>query len=77
MTCNKRRIAQFMSGRIEVDDKLFFLFHLDECPHCWSEVYNAVKAQHSHYYKPSTRGAKLSAKELNRIDFEDRVVEVA
>ena len=77
MTCNKERTAQFMSGRIDLDDKLVFLFHLDECPSCWSEVYDAVKAHHAHYYKTSSRGVQLSDKELNRIEFEDRIVEVA
>ncbi len=77
MTCNKERTAQFMSGRIDLNDKLVFLFHLDECPSCWSEVYDAVKAHHAHYYKTSSRGVQLSDKELNRIEFEDRIVEVA
>ena len=72
MTCNKTRIAQFLAGQIGLDDKLALLLHLDDWPRCWAEIYDGVKAQHLHYYKASARRMKLSQKELNRIQSNDR-----
>jgi len=68
--CDKKLVISFIADRLEDDDRLDFLFHLDECPDCWDEVYNATKAGHPHFYKKTprkkakkTRGvAKISAK---------------
>jgi hypothetical protein len=53
--CPRELIAHYLSDKLELDDKLVFFAHLDHCPECWDEVYNAVKAQHPHYYKTKSR----------------------
>lgn len=56
--CDKKLVAGFVADQLEDDDRLDFLFHLDECPDCWEEVYNATKAGHPHFYKKATRKKK-------------------
>ncbi|MGH9339203.1 MAG: hypothetical protein ACRD1R_06360 [Acidobacteriota bacterium] len=75
ITCNRRTLSHFLSDRLEIEDKLGFLFHLDHCSKCWDAVYNAVKATHPHYYKTTSRRLKISERELKKLDIE--AVEVA
>ena len=53
--CDKKLVGSFIADQLEDDDRLDFLFHLDECPDCWDEIYNATKANHPHFYKKATR----------------------
>ena len=53
--CPRKLLAYYLSDKLDVDDQLTFFAHLDDCPDCWDEVYNAVKAQHPHYYKTKSR----------------------
>lgn len=70
--CNRAWLARFQAEELELDDRLEFLYHLDECPRCWEAVYSATKAKHPHYYKISARKMKLSEKELRRIEAASR-----
>lgn len=69
--CDRQQLAGFLRNQLDEDDKLDFLFHLDNCTNCWEEVYNVTKAAHPHYYKNSSRKVKLSRKELASIDTEE------
>ncbi len=66
--CNRKRLADFLIDQLEVEDKLLFLDHLETCPRCWREVYNARKAEHPHYYKQLKVKLKLSDKEIKRLE---------
>ena len=65
-------LVNFLSNRLEPEDKLDFLFHLDDCIECWEKVYNTVKAQHPQYYKRSSWRVKISDRELERLDRKKR-----
>lgn len=75
INCNRKHIAQFLANELSIDDKLDFLFHLDNCTTCWEEVYAAVRAQHAHYYKSPSRRMKLSKKQVEPV--KEKVFEVA
>ena len=76
--CNRRLLKRFLSNKLDVDGRLRFLFHLEECTECWDEVYNATKAQHQHYYKSTGRRPKVSDKEIQQFeDKEQEITEVA
>ena len=74
--CPRELLALYLTDKLDVDDKLVFFGHLDHCPECWDEVYNAVKAQHPHYYKTKSR-PKLSDRELKQFERDQREIEVA
>lgn len=67
-TCNRASIGRFLGNRMDLDEKLDFLGHLQECKQCWGEVYNARKNEHPHYYKKTARRLKVSQKELDRLN---------
>lgn len=69
--CDRKLVARFLKNQLEDEDRLDFLFHLDQCPSCWEEVYNATKALHPHYYKSSARKVKISEKELKKLSQEN------
>jgi hypothetical protein len=79
--CDKQALARYLDKKLEEEQQLEFLFHLDQCPDCWQEVYSATKASHPHFYKKPPRKSKLSEKELVRLHSEeedkDEVFEVA
>ena len=52
-TCSRRRLNGFLSDRLDVDTRLVFLSHLEDCSKCWYAVYNATKATHPEYYRQS------------------------
>ncbi len=66
--CKREQIVGFLTNRLDVDEKLEFLGHVEECVQCWEEVYNARKNEHPHYYKRTSRQVKISDTELKRID---------
>lgn len=79
--CSGKTVRSFLSEQLEEDDRLAFLFHLDECPNCWEAVYNGTKANHPHFYKQPPKKAKFSESELNKLEFgkeeKEEVFEVA
>ncbi len=62
--CNRRLLKGFLSNQLDVDGKLSFLDHVEECNECWDEVYHSVKAQHPHYYKSPGRRVKVRHKDV-------------
>ena len=76
--CHRRLLKRFLTDQLDVEDKLRFLSHVEECAECWDEVYNSVKAQHPHYYKTTGRRVKISDKEIEQFEEkEKKVTEVA
>ncbi|HLV00019.1 MAG TPA: zf-HC2 domain-containing protein [Acidobacteriota bacterium] len=79
--CDRRLLSDFLTERLEEEELLDFLFHLDECPRCWEEVYSAKKAAHPHYYKTKTKKTRISERELARLNRsntpDDEIFEVA
>ncbi len=65
-SCRRELLSGYLENRLELEDQLDFLSHVDECPRCWEEVYNATKAQHPHYYKNTSRQVKLTTRELEQ-----------
>ena len=77
MACNREMLSGYLENRLDLEEQLDFLIHVDSCGHCWDEVYNATKARHPHYYKKSTsRQVKVSKRELGEESHEE-VFEVA
>ena len=75
--CDPKKLAKFLSKKLDVDKELEVLYHLENCPHCWEQLYSATRAQHPHFYKTNKR-VKISAKELRGLDQEEQeVTEVA
>lgn len=66
--CDRQRLVGFLTNQLDVDDRLDFLGHLEACPRCWGEVYNARKAEHPHYYKSTARQVRMTDFDLRRID---------
>jgi hypothetical protein len=64
MACNREMLSGYLENRLELEDQLDFLVHVDTCTHCWDVVYNATKARHPHYYKSTSRQVKVSRHEL-------------
>ena len=62
--CNHQTVARFLCNELDLDEMLDFLDHIQECKQCWTEVYNARKNEHPHYYKKTTRRLKVTEKEL-------------
>ena len=76
--CISKRLSAFLSKRLDVDDRLEFLTHVERCSRCWIAVYEAVKAQHPHYYKLRTSKTGISAKKRSRLKkLPEKWVEVA
>lgn len=55
LSCDRILLAGFLRDQLEENDRLNFLFHLDDCTTCWDAVYDATKASHPHFYKRPTR----------------------
>ena len=66
--CNRQTVVRFLCNELDLDEKLDFLDHLQECKQCWTEVYNARKNEHPHYYKKTTRRLKVTDKELAQLN---------
>ena len=67
--CDRKMMLSFLRDQLEQDDRLVFLFHLDECPNCWDTVYNATKATHPHFYKrPPRKTTEFSEKEIRSLE---------
>jgi hypothetical protein len=79
--CDRQALKKFLKKKLDEDGRLDFFYHLDECPTCWEEVYNAEKAKHPEYYKKTTKRSKVLEKELRRLervaDEQDEMSEVA
>ena len=77
MACNREMLSGYLENRLDLEEQLDFLIHVDSCGHCWDEVYNATKARHPHYYKSTSRQVKLSKHELGEEAAHEEVFEVA
>ncbi len=66
--CDRKQRARYLAGDMELDERLEFLFHLDDCEHCWGAVYSATKDNHPHYYKTKGRKLKISERELQKLE---------
>ncbi len=66
--CDRQTVARFLGNELDLDEKLEFLEHLEECKQCWGEVYNARKNEHPHYYKKTSRRLKVTEKELAKLN---------
>lgn len=81
LTCDRRTLDAFLQGRLEEDDSLDFLMHLDSCPNCWESVYSATKATHPHFYKRPIKSSRFDNMDLSGLDpsddDSDEVTEVA
>ena len=66
--CNHQTVVRFLGDELDLDEKLDFLDHIQECKQCWTEVYNARKNEHPHYYKKTNRRLKVTEKELAQLD---------
>ena len=79
--CDRVSLGRFLRRELDEDDRLDFLFHLDNCSDCWQEVYNAEKATHPEFYKKPPARSRVLEKELQRLERsdqeEDEIVEVA
>lgn len=75
MNCNHERLVGFLSNQLDIEEKLDFLFHLEECGRCWDGLYVAVKAQHPHFYRSATRRVKISEREMGGLDILGAAVE--
>ena len=78
--CDRQALVEFLKNRLEDDDRLDFLFHLDTCVSCWEEVYNATKSTHPHYYKKPPKVSQVLERELRKLDRakrEEDITEVA
>lgn len=71
--CNRDLLAGFLTNQLGIDDRLDFLAHLEDCPRCWDEIYNARKSEHPHFYKNGNRQVRINERELKRIDTVEEV----
>ena len=67
-SCDRETLIGFLTNRINIDERLDFLVHLESCTRCWEEIYNARKAEHPHYYKSNNRQVKVTDHDLKRFD---------
>ena len=79
--CKRETLVRFLQNKLEEDDRLDFLIHLDSCTDCWEAVYSATKAGHPHYYKRPLKNARPAEMDLpvmeRRGDDQEEVFEVA
>jgi hypothetical protein len=67
MNCKRKQLIPFLANKLDVEDKLEFLFHLEDCSGCWDAVYNSIKARHPHYYKTTTPRKKVSKQKVGNV----------
>ena len=79
--CDRKIVRSFLTEQLQEDDRLDFLFHLDECPNCWEAVYNGTKATHPHFYKQPSKKSKFTDAEVRKLaagkEQKEEVFEVA
>lgn len=79
--CDRKSLERFLNKELEEEDRLAFLYHLDDCPICWEWVYSAEKAKHPQYYKKPPKKSPALEKELARqvraSENQDEISEVA
>lgn len=79
--CDRKTVHGFLSEQLPEDERLEFLFHLDECPNCWEAVYSGTKAAHPHFYKQPPKKSKFTEAELTKLaagkERKEEIFEVA
>lgn len=78
--CSRRKLIAFAEGRMELDEKLDILYHLDNCQKCWDDLYLVRKSKNGQLYSRKTRSyseADIKALEKESVtpDDEDALAE--
>ena len=60
---SRKKLIAFLLKRLNLDDRLELLFHLEECRRCRDVVYYGVKAQHAHYYQSGRAARKTTGRD--------------
>ncbi len=71
--CNRELLVGFLTDRLDIDERLDLLAHVDDCARCWEEIYNARKSEHPHYYKTGKRQVRINDRDLKKIDTVEEV----
>ena len=66
--CSRQTVSLFLVNELDVDQKLDFLIHVEECKQCWKDIYDARKKEHPHYYQRTSRRVKVTEKELAKLN---------
>ena len=53
--CSRRKLIAFAEGRMDLDEKLDVLYHLDRCQKCWDDLYLIRKSKNGQLYSRRTR----------------------
>lgn len=67
MVCNYNKLSDFVENKLDIDSRLEILEHLEQCSHCFDEVYKLKKMRD---------GRHFIYKELD-IDIEEDIEEIA
>jgi hypothetical protein len=49
--CNFKTITKFIENKLDLNDKLDLLLHLDDCILCFNEIYRLKKAQDERFFR--------------------------
>lgn len=72
--CSRRKLIAFAEGRMDLDEKLDVLYHLDRCQKCWDDLYLIRKSKNGQLYSRRTRNyteADIKALEKESTPVED------
>ncbi|MBI4454673.1 MAG: hypothetical protein HY644_02105 [Acidobacteria bacterium] len=72
--CSRRKLIAFAEGRMDLDEKLDVLYHLDRCQKCWDDLYLIRKSKNGRLYSRKTRSyseADIKALEKESVPAED------
>jgi len=78
--CSRRKLIAFAEGRMELDEKLDTLYHLDHCQKCWGDLYLIRKSKNGRLYSRKARSyseadIKALEKESTPAEEEDALTE--
>ena len=71
--CSRRKLIAFAEGRMELDEKLDTLYHLDHCQKCWDDLYLIRKSKNGRLYSRKTRS--YSEADIKALEKESTPVE--
>jgi len=67
--CSRRKLTAFAEGRMELDEKLDTLYHLDRCQKCWDDLYLIRKSKNGQLYSRKTRSySEADIKALEKVN---------
>ncbi|MBI2821829.1 MAG: hypothetical protein HYX74_06350 [Acidobacteria bacterium] len=64
--CSRRKLIAFAEGRMELDEKLDILYHLDRCQKCWDDLYLIRKSKNGRLY--SRKGRSYSEADIKALE---------